>query len=84
MDHQIKRDAEEFGAAYVPFKRQEQHVGDYVAAYLAGATQLKQYVEQFVLRIEKTIGSNGSEWERGQLDGMRWVGDQLRTLFGED
>jgi hypothetical protein len=84
MDHQIKRDAEAFGAAYVPFKRQEQHAADYVAAYSAGALQLKMYLEEFILKVEKQIGANGSEFERGQLDGIRWVSDTLKTLFGED
>lgn len=52
-------------------------------AYVAGARGLLQYYEQFHRKVEQDIDANKStDWERGQLDGVRWVGDYLRNLFG--
>lgn len=84
MDNQIKRDGLAFSLAFVPAQGQQQHVADYTAAYVAGANQLRDYFEQFMLRVEKEIGSKASEFERGQVDGIRWFHDQVLTLFGED
>lgn len=56
---------------------------DVLRAYWAGARGLLQYYEQFHEKVDKDIDPNtATDWERGQLDGVRWVGDYLRNLFG--
>jgi hypothetical protein len=85
LENQFLKDSKSYAAENVPFARQRQDKTDYEIAYLSGAKQALQYLEDFVLRLEKTIPlEKCSEFERGQLDGARWAFDAMRTLHGLD
>lgn len=84
-DNQLLKDSRDFAVQFVPFQRAPQNSEDYSVAFLAGAEQVLKYLEEFVLKVEVQVPlERASEFERGQLDGMRWALDSLRTLNGQD
>ena len=85
LDNQLSIDSVDYASSNVPFARAPQSTANYEKAFMAGAERLMEYLNQFALRIEKTIPlEKASEFERGQVDGIRWCHDAMLTLFGKD
>ncbi len=80
---QLEKDAAEFGTEFCPRRNRAQEVEDYQIAYMAGAKQLKIYVNAFVERVEVLIGEPKGEFEQGQRDGLNWLLDHVTDLFAE-
>ena len=82
-DRQIEKDATEFATEFCPRRPRAQDAADYKIAYMAGAKQLKIYVNAFVERVEVLIGEPKGEIEQGQKDGLNWLLDHVTDLFAE-
>jgi hypothetical protein len=81
---QLEKDAAEFGTEFCPRRNRAQAVEDYQIAYLAGAKQLKIYVNDFVNRVDTMLGEPKGEFELGQRDALFWLLDHVKELFAED
>jgi hypothetical protein len=51
---------------------------------MAGAKQLKIYVNAFVERVDTMLGEPKGEFELGQRDALFWLLDHVKELFAED
>lgn len=80
----MEKDALEFGTEFCPRRNRAQAVEDYQIAYMAGAKQLKIYVNDFVERVDMLIGEPKGEFEQGQRDSLFWLLDHVKELFAED
>ena len=81
---QVEKDALEFGTEFCPRRNRAQAVEDYQIAYMAGAKQLKIYVNDFVERVDMLIGEPKGEFEQGQRDSLFWLLDHVKDLFAEN
>ena len=80
---QLEKDALEFSTEFCPRRNRAQEVEDYQIAYMAGAKQLKIYVNAFVQRVDTMLGEPKGEFELGQRDALFWLLDHVTDLFTE-
>jgi hypothetical protein len=80
---QLEKDAAEFSTEFCPRRNRAQAVEDYQIAYMAGAKQLKIYVNDFVERVDTMLGEPKGEFELGQRDALFWLLDHVTDLFTE-
>jgi hypothetical protein len=80
---QLEKDALEFSTEFCPRRNRAQAVEDYQIAYMAGAKQLKIYVNDFVERVDTMLGEPKGEFELGQRDALFWLLDHVTDLFTE-
>ncbi len=80
---QLEKDASEFSTEFCPRRNRAQEVEDYQIAYMAGAKQLKIYVNNFVERVDTMLGEPKGEFELGQRDALFWLLDHVTDLFTE-
>lgn len=79
---QLGKDSEAFSKLFCREGEPAAYKADVAESFLAGASRTLTYFEQFLQRVERDIQeTKATEFERGQLDGIRWVDDHLKTLF---
>lgn len=83
--NQLLTDSVDYVASRVRIAREAHNHDDFSAAFLAGAEQFFVYLKQFAERVEEVIDKNKcSVFERGQLDGINWAVDAMKTMLGKD
>lgn len=79
---QLGRDSRAFASVYCDQHDSNDLRADVAESFLCGASRTLKYFDDFKRRIESEIDPNkASDWDRGQLEGIRWVSDYLRNLF---
>jgi len=82
ISSQMSKDAVDFAKDYTPQRMKRQEETDYSIAFAAGAKQLMIYLRDWSRRVELEL-KNGTEFERGQVDGAKWAYEAMQMIMGD-